>query len=79
MLFNMKFFTIWFLISIFLIADQEAVILKTSKNNKNNFIKWNCDLEDERKVDALVGQIMTYGRADVRFPESIPELKSFCK
>ncbi len=78
----MKFIAILFLISIFLIADQEAVILKTSKNNnKNNFTttKWNCDREDERKVDALVGQIMTYGRADVRFPESIPELKQFCK
>lgn len=78
-----KYSTFLFSISISLALCKENAVLSEKFSSKANStltsLKWKCDLEDEAKIDVLVGQIMSYGREDVRFPESVQELKTFCK
>jgi len=42
-------------------------------------IKWNCDKSAERKVDAIMAKIMTYGNSGRKYPVNRQEMKVYCE
>jgi len=40
--------------------------------------KWACNRSDERKIDSLMAEIMTYGTRR-KYPKNQDELKTYCE